>query len=271
MSTARIALELLLEEDVLRAGQLAQELEILNTKRQIITRELKEQAEKLALEDVETPPILFAFHPDFRQGVVGLAASNLAEKYYRPAIIGERRETFTTASCRSIPEFSIIDALDQCEDLLEHHGGHTAAAGFTISNDNIPAFVIRMTQIAEKVLNGQKLTPTLHADAEVKLSDLDPELLTHLSWLEPTGYGNPQAEFASRGVKVKSSRRIGNNGDHLKLKVTDGKITFDAIAFQQGNWDDKMPAEIDLLFTFEENEFQGSKTLQLNVKDIKES
>ncbi len=271
MSSARKALELLLEEDFMQAGQMAQELEILNRQRQEITRELKGQAVEQAVEGQEVPPVLFAFHSDFHQGVVGLVASNLVGQYYRPAIVGEERGALTTASCRSIPEFNIIEALDQCEDLLEQHGGHAAAAGFTIANDNIPAFVERMTQIAEEEFEDQKLQPTLHADAEVKLSELDADVLEYLSWLEPTGYGNPRAKFASRGVKVKSSRRVGKDGSHLKLKVTDGKITFDAIAFQQGDWDDKMPAEIDVLYTFEENEFRDKKTLQLNIKDIKGS
>ena len=272
ISTARKALDLLLEKDVSKAGEMAQELEILNTKRQNITKELREKAAKHAIATgEEIPYILFAFHPDFQQGVVGLTASSLVDLYYRPAIVGEQRDIFTTASCRSIPEFNIIESLDQCKSLLKQHGGHAAAAGFTISNDNIPAFIMRMTQIAKKELEGEQLRPTLHADAEVKLSDLGPKLLEQLSWLEPTGYGNSHAIFISYGVRVKSSRRIGKNGDHLKLKVTDGKITYEAIAFQLGEWQEKMPPEIDLLYAFEENEFRGKKTLQLNIKDIKES
>jgi len=272
MSTARKALDLLLEKDVSKAGEMAQELEILNTKRQNITKELREKAAKHAIATgEEIPYILFAFHPDYQQGVVGLTASSLVDQYYRPAIVGEQRDIFTTASCRSIPEFNIIESLDQCESLLKQHGGHAAAAGFTISNDNIPAFIMRMTQIAKKELEGEQLRPTLHADAELKLSELGPKLLEQLSWLEPTGYGNSHAIFISYGVRVKSSRRIGKNGDHLKLKVTDGKITYEAIAFQLGEWQEKMPPEIDLLYAFEENEFRGKKTLQLNIKDIKES
>ena len=161
--------------------------------------------------------------------------------------------------------------MDQCEDLLVRHGGHAAAAGFTIENENIPAFRERMTQIAEDEFEDKNLCPTLLADAEVELADLDKNLLEYLNWLEPTGYGNPQATFVCRGVKPKSSRRIGKDKSHLKLEVTDGKYSVDAIAFKQGAWADAMPAEIDILFTFGVNEFRGRVTLQLNIEDIKAS
>lgn len=271
MGSATTALELLLEENNLKAGTLAQELEILNQKRRKLTQKIRKQANELITEKGEISPILFAFHPDFHQGVVGLTASNLVEQYYRPAIVGEQKNGFTTASCRSITEFNIIEALDQCKDLLEQHGGHAMAAGFTISNTNIRAFKDRMTQIARQRFKEEKPHPTLHADMVIQLSDLNSELLEYLGWLEPTGYGNRQAKFVCYGVKVKHSRQVGKNGNHLKLKVTDGQYTFDAIAFRQGNWQDKLPPEINLLFTFEENEFRGRRTLQLNVSDIKAS
>ncbi|MBS1250553.1 MAG: Single-stranded-DNA-specific exonuclease RecJ [Chloroflexi bacterium] len=271
MGSAKKALDLLLEKDLMKAGQMAQELEILNRNRQSITRKLKKQASEQAVKGKEVPPIIFAFDPDFHQGVVGLAASNLVGSYYRPAIIGEDRGTFTTASCRSIPEFNIIEALDKCQDLLEQHGGHAAAAGFTIANENIPSFMACMTQLAEGEFEDKVLLPTLQADAELNLEDLDANLLEHLRWLEPTGYGNPQAKFVTRNIKVKSNKRVGSEGSHLKLKITDGTITFDAIAFGQGDWAEEMPPEIDILFTFEENEFRGRTSLQLNIKDIKAS
>ncbi|OQY27978.1 MAG: single-stranded-DNA-specific exonuclease RecJ, partial [Anaerolineaceae bacterium 4572_5.1] len=271
MSSARSALDLLLEDDLMKAGQLAQELEILNRNRQAATRSFKDQVMEQVIEGADIPPVIFAFSPDFHQGVVGLVASNLLGQYYRPAIVGVKQGALTTASCRSIFEFNIIKALDQCEDLLVRHGGHAAAAGFTIENENIPAFRERMTQIAEDEFEDKNLCPTLLADAEVELADLDKNLLEYLSWLEPTGYGNPQATFVCRGVKPKSSRRIGKDKSHLKLEVTDGKYSVDAIAFKQGAWADAMPAEIDILFTFGVNEFRGRVTLQLNIEDIKAS
>jgi single-stranded-DNA-specific exonuclease len=110
----------------------------------------------------------------------------------------------------------------------------------------------------------------LFADTEVTLSELKPDLLEYLDWLQPTGYGNRQAAFVSRHVKVVNSRRVGKDGAHLKFAVTDGHITLDAIAFRQGHWYDEMPPYVDLFYTFEVNEFNGRTYLQLNVRDIKE-
>jgi single-stranded-DNA-specific exonuclease len=113
------------------------------------------------------------------------------------------------------------------------------------------------------------LRPTLHADVEVPLSELNPKLLEYLDWLQPTGYGNPQATFVSRNLKPTRYRTVGKENNHLKLTVSDGYITFEAIAFRMGEWAEKMPAYIDILYRFELNEFNGRKTLQLNIRDIK--
>jgi single-stranded-DNA-specific exonuclease len=106
---------------------------------------------------------------------------------------------------------------------------------------------------------------------EIPLSKLNPDLLEHLSWMQPTGYGNPQATFVSRYLKPTRYRTVGNDNAHLKLSVSDGYITFDAIAFRLGEWANHMPTRIDLLYRFEINEFNGRKTLQLNIQDIRAS
>jgi single-stranded-DNA-specific exonuclease len=265
----RKALDLLLEENRQQAGLYAQELDILNRNRQKLTRDIFKKAQQVALITDEVPPVLFAFHSDFQQGVVGLAASSLLESYYRPAIVGQKKDQTTTASCRSIPEFNIIEALDQCQDLLLQHGGHAAAAGFTIQNEHIPTFQERMLTLAREQFADLDLKPVLHIDAQVRLEDLNANLLQDLKRLQPTGFGNPQPKFMSSQVQVKRKKRVGRKERHLKLKVSDGKLTFDAIAFQQGAWYDHLPRTIDIAYTFEENEFRGRKTLQLNIKDIK--
>jgi len=109
----------------------------------------------------------------------------------------------------------------------------------------------------------------LHADMEIPLSDLSSDLLEHLSWMQPTGYGNPQASFVSRNLKPTRYRTVGKDNAHLKFSASDGRITFDAIAFRLGDWANRMPQRIDLLYRFELNEFNGRKTLQLNVQDIR--
>ena len=271
IGSAQAALDLLTSRNVHEAGQLAQQLEIQNHERQKITRVIQSQAEELAISDDPDSLLLFAAHSDFNPGVVGLAASRLADQYYRPAIVGQIGDEFTRASCRSISEFHITAALDQCADLLKYHGGHAAAAGFTVRNKNVPELIERLKTIASEQLSGLDLRPTINADVEVPLSELKPELLEHLQWMQPTGYGNPQAIFICRGVKVVNSKTVGKESDHLKFTVSDDWYTFDAIAFRQGHWQAQMPKRVDLMYAFEVNEFRGRKTLQLNVRDIRPS
>jgi single-stranded-DNA-specific exonuclease len=123
--------------------------------------------------------------------------------------------------------------------------------------------------IAEERLSGKDLRPVLQADVEMQLSDLKPGLLDYLELLQPTGYGNPQAIFVSRGLRVMHARQVGREGEHLKLIVSDGHITYDAIAFQQGYWFNELPSFVDLMYTYELNEFNGRESLQLRVKDLR--
>ncbi|MGD8454966.1 MAG: single-stranded-DNA-specific exonuclease RecJ [Anaerolineales bacterium] len=270
IASALDAYKLLITKDVREAGELAQVLDNRNRERQRITRDIQEMSESIATEDDPEPFILFAAHQEFNPGVVGLAASRLVEKYYRPAVVAHQGEEFTRASCRSIPEFHITDELERCADLLVQFGGHAAAAGFTVETSKVPDLVRRLKKDAEKELSGANLQPVIHADMEVSLIDLKPALLNDLDLLQPTGYGNPEAVFVSRNVMVRDARAVGRESAHLKLTVSDGRITYDAIAFRQGSWIDHLPQRIDLIFTFELNEFNGRKSLQLNVKDIKQ-
>ena len=269
LDSALAALELLLTEDVFEAGRLAQQLQIQNQDRQKLTKEIQVQAEQIAFQENPDALLLFAAHPDFNPGVVGLAASRLMETYYRPAIVASQGPEFTRGSCRSISEFHITRALDQCADLLVRHGGHAAAAGFTVHNDNLPELITRLQAIAAEQLGSRDLHPTLRIDMEIPLRELKPELLPYLDQLEPTGMDNPQAVFASRGLQVRYSRTVGHDNSHLKLVVNDRRLSYDAIAFRQGHWQDKMPEMIDLAYTFEIKEYNGHQSLQLNVKDLK--
>ncbi len=271
LKEALAAYELLITKDPARAGQLAQELNIQNRERQTITREIQAQAEAIALADDPKAFLLFAAHENFNSGVIGLAASRLTDTYYRPAIVAAKGEEETRGSCRSIPEFHITDALDQCADLLVRHGGHAAAAGFTVKNENLPTLVARLKAIAADKLSDTDLTPTVTADAEVSLVDIRPELFEKcLNYLEPTGYGNPHAVFVARNVKVKSARAIGADAKHLKLSLEDDAgYTHDAIGFRFGEWQKKMPPRVDILFTYEPNEYNGKVNYQLNLKDLK--
>ena len=270
LESALASFELLTTTDFMRAGQLAQQLDVQNKHRQSITKSMQKQAEEIAMSDDPEAFLLFAAHEDFNPGVVGLAASRLAETYYRPAVVAAKSTEETRGSCRSIPEFHITDALDQCKDLLVRHGGHAAAAGFTVKNENLAELVTRLKSIAKDQLGNKDLRQTLSADMEVLLSDLNFEVLKHLEYLEPTGYRNPDAVFVSRNIKIKSSRTVGADAKHLKVTFEDERgAAFDSIGFRLGHLRDTLPARVDVMFHLEANEWNGKRSLQLNLKDIK--
>ncbi|MBK9928074.1 MAG: single-stranded-DNA-specific exonuclease RecJ [Anaerolineales bacterium] len=272
LESALASFELLTTTDFMKAGQLAQQLDVQNRHRQTITKSMQAQAEEIAMSEDPEAFLLFAAHESFNPGVVGLAASRLTETYYRPSIVAAKGPEETRGSCRSIPEFHITDALDLCKDLLVRHGGHAAAAGFTVKNENLPEFVTRLKAIAKEQLEGKDLRQTLTADIEVSLEEMNFEVLKHLNYLEPTGYGNPDAVFVARDVRVKSSRTVGADGRHLKLSVEDSRgASYDCIGFRLGGLQSSLPPRVDVMFTLEANEWNGRSTLQLNLKDLKAS
>ncbi|MEW6085006.1 MAG: single-stranded-DNA-specific exonuclease RecJ [Chloroflexota bacterium] len=270
LESALASFELLTTSDFMRAGQLAQQLDVQNRQRQTITKTMQGQAEEIAMRDDPEAFLLFAAHESFNSGVVGLAASRLTETYYRPSVVAAMGVEETRGSCRSIPEFHITDALDQCKDLLVRHGGHAAAAGFTVKNENLPELVARLKTIAKVKLEGKDLRQTLSADMELPLADMNFGVLKHLAYLEPTGYGNPDAIFVSRDVKVRAFRAVGSDGRHLKLTLEDGPaLTYDAIGFRMGGMAKSLPPRVDVMYTLEANEYNGRTSLQLNLKDLK--
>ncbi len=274
LESALDALHLLLSRDVFQAGLLAQRLESQNRQRQALTRTIQAEAERLALERAggEVPPLLFAVHPEFNVGVVGLAAARLSERHYRPAIVARQDAETTRGSCRSIPEFHITQALDQCADLLLHYGGHAAAAGFTLPNRNLPEFMERMELLAAEALAGKDLRPTLWADVEIPLSSLGVEVWKQIQHLQPVGYGNPEATFVSRGVRVRQARAVGSGGEHLKLTLEDERgLVWDGIGFRLGSLAGEIASgsRVDMLYTLEISEYNGQRSFQLNVKDIR--
>lgn len=268
LNTALAALDLLMAEDTNQAGKLSQSLDDQNRERQELTRKMQEDAIS-HIQAGEDGDILFAFQKEYNPGVVGLVASRLVDYFYRPAIVGHVDGEYTRASCRSIPEFHITKALDECSDLLEQHGGHALAAGFTVRNDRMPELVFRLRQVASRELSDLDLRPILYADLEVPLSELHPMILGYMDKIQPTGQGNPEVLFISRGLRVVRSRTVGTEGQHLKLTLTDGHITYDAIAFRQGYRAEGLANYLDILYLFEQNEYNGQVNLQLNIRDLK--
>ena len=272
LAHAYSAAKLLAANNSLDANRFADELDQLNRQRQKLTAELSELAEGMVEPDA---PILIAADEKFVSGVVGLVASRLAEKHYRPAIVMEQGEEESRGSCRSIDQFHITDALDEVADLLVRHGGHAQAAGFTVRNANLPEFLSRISAVAERKLQDVELVPTLSIDTEIALEDVDWALFEHLQQLEPTGAANPQPVFLSRGVEVVHHRAVGQSGAHLQLTLSadslNGYREIGAIAFRQGEWASHLPQTIDLVYSVSVNEWRGNRNLQLMVQDIRPS
>ncbi|MCC7354667.1 MAG: single-stranded-DNA-specific exonuclease RecJ, partial [Anaerolineae bacterium] len=229
LESAMIAYDLLSAPDLSQAEPLAQKVNSLNRERQELTAHAVEEAKA----QIEATPghglILFAGGEQFRAGIVGLVAGRLADEYHRPAIVMENSPETTRGSARSIPEFHITSALDECRDLLVRHGGHAAAAGFTVRNDNLPALKERLLDVAASRLRDQELVPTLDVDAEVRFSDLTMDVQRDLARLEPCGDENPVPLLCARNVRVVEARAVGSDSKHLKLTLSDGTRRFDAI------------------------------------------
>lgn len=267
------AAKLLAANNMVMAEKFAAKLNQLNRDRQRYTADLSALAEAMVTPD---DSILIAADSEFIPGVVGLVASRLTEKHYRPTIVIEQGETESRASCRSIPEFHITEALDELSDLLVRYGGHAQAAGFTIENKHLPTFMTQIRQIAARELDGKPLFPSIMVDAELDLADIDWALHEHLLQLEPTGYANPTPVFVSRGVEVAGHRLVGQDQSHLQLTLTAPPRNgiyqqFAAIAFRQGAWGAHLPQTIDIVYTIGVNEWRGKRSLQLMVQDIQPS
>ncbi len=265
---ARAAYQLLVSQSIEQAAPFAHQLNEQNHERQRLTAEMVDQAAAQALEADPAAPVLFAASAGFSPGVIGLAASRLVESHYRPAVVISIDGSEGRGSARSIPQFDITRALDECKDLLEKHGGHAAAAGFTVRLDRLDELKTRLSSVAAAQRAGGDWSPVLKIDALVRLSTLTLEMQTQLARLEPHGLENPQPIFVSRGVRVRGARTL-KEGAHLKLTLLDENgRPWDAIAFRMGDRLSHVSDTIDIVYTLELNTWNGERRLQLNVKDL---
>lgn len=270
LDSALAAYRLLMEREAGPAAPLARELDQQNRERQLLTEQTVAMARDVILKDNNQSPLYLIYHPDFNPGVVGLAASRLCDEFYRPILVAEHGPEFTKGSARSIAEFHITEALDQCADLLERYGGHAAAAGFTVKNENLAAFEQRLLAFARQKLNIDELRPTILIDAEVNLRGVRPALVESINELQPFGYGNPTPRFMSKNLHIRHLRFVGRDNKHLRLTLHDGRQEWSAIAFRQGHWAEKLrPAQaIDIVYNLEFNEWNGTRSMQLNIVDL---
>ncbi len=259
---AYLALDLMLAEDHATARPLAEKLDELNRKRQQQTTAAMLLAEELVAGD--DVPLIMIGHADIHAGIVGLVAARLAEKYHRPSIVYERQAETSRASARSIPVFDITRAIRKERALLVKHGGHRAAAGFTVRTENVERLRENLINTAGDMLQGDLLRPVIEIDAEARLGDLNGLEVKGLMRFEPCGHGNRKPVLMSRNVRVARSKKVGADQDHVQLTVKDGALTWPAIAFRQGS--KELPEEIDIVYSLTRD--WGSEQLKLELLDF---
>jgi single-stranded-DNA-specific exonuclease len=269
LETAEESLELLLARDLAEAMPLAQNLDARNRERQKIERGIVEEVigAVRAKFNPQTDFVIVEGQLLWHIGVVGIVASRVLREFYRPTIIlgGEGGEW--RGSGRSIAGFDLAAALRECDDLLVRHGGHAMAAGLSIQPDKIDLLRRRLNELARRALKPEDLQPSLRLDAEVGLDEITLESLGGLARLKPTGQGNPPAQFCARCLAhQRPLQRIGVDRQHVKMWVTDGAATCEAVWWNGG--DESLPVgKFDLAFVPQVNEFNDNRTVQLKVLD----
>ncbi len=270
MEQAMVALELLLTRDEERGEALAHTLCRLNRERQAIELAIYEQCVELLDAQPPAPAIVLAGE-GWHQGVVGIVASRLTERYACPAFMICLEHGQGKGSCRSFGGFNLFAALDRCAPLLDGYGGHEMAAGFTIREENIPAFRDQVCRLVDLRTGGAPMEAAIDVDAEIDhCGQLTAPQVESLSDLEPFGTGNPKPVFLLRGVCVLSCCDVGG-GRHLKMKLRRDGVVLDAIFFSANTAACGVSAgdRLDVVFTPQINEFRGSRTVQLQVCDLR--
>jgi len=197
---------------------------------------------------------------------VGVVAGKLADEFYRPTVVLHFEGEVARGSARSIPEFDILAALNECGALLTRFGGHRQAAGFLTPKANVEKLRWQLQEIAARDLAEVDLRPAISIDAEIPLSAADAAMHKTISKLAPFGQGNQIPTFLSRNVRPLESRRVGASGDHLKLKLRNNRVVWDAIAFNQGNRE--MSSSLDIVYNLEQEDWNGRRFLRLNIIDF---
>ena len=269
------AVALLTTEQVEEAEQLAGELDLLNKERQLVVERIVVEAMAKLEQEIQggkVPDIIVLAEQGWNVGVVGIVASKLLERYYRPVIILDiHPETgVCKGSARSIPGLDIYAALSSCAHLMDHFGGHPAAAGMSLHQDQLEAFTKALNEYAAGILTPEHLVPVTSADAEVSISDLSLQAAIELERLAPFGMANPLPKFIIRGATVKETRTMGQEGKHLKLVLQQGDSSIEAVAFGKGAIAKLLPGgtRIDVLAELSVNEWNGSRKPQLMLQDL---
>lgn len=275
IESGRNSVLLLISPDLQHAESIARQINDFNIERRNLDSHITQQALDMIASDPKLKDSVstVVFNPDWHKGVIGIVASRLTDSYYRPTIVLTLSNGFITGSARSVKDFDIYDAIDACSDLLEHFGGHTFAAGLSMKPENLEKFRERFESVVSKSIKEDMLIPEVEIDLEINLNQITPKFIRILKQFAPFGPGNMSPVFVTPDTHDTGYARIvGKN--HVKMTVFQNAVRSDpysAIAFQQG---EKYPAIqkgqfMDICYHLEENEWNGTRSIQLNVKDIR--
>lgn len=271
------AVELLVCESEDEANELAKGINDTNTLRKDLdlgtTTEALQMMENDPITEFKKTTVLF--NDKWHKGVVGIVASRLIERYYKPTIILTESDGKATGSARSVRDYDVYSAIEKCSDLLEQFGGHKFAAGLTLKKDKVNDFIAMFEDVVSKSIKDEQLIPQLQIDAELEFHEIAPKMVRILKQFAPHGPENMMPVFCSRAVFDNGwARVVGAN--HLKLELfqkSNPNIRFSAIAYDKGDYikffHDKTP--MDIVYKIQENEFNGKTSIQLIIDDLRVS
>lgn len=276
LGDARRAVELLITEDYDKAIELANVLEAENYQRRKIDVDTFDYANSLVENclDLKKELAIILHQEEWHPGVIGIVASRLVEKYYRPTIMLTTVDGVAKGSARSINNFNIYEALKKCEDVLLHYGGHQAAAGLAIELDKLEEFRLRFNQIVRESLSEEDLIPEIEIDTEVKFSEITPKFIRIIDQFAPFGPGNMRPVFLTKGVNlVNTPRVVGNNHLVASFKHKSNQKVIDAIGFNLGEYLDLLKenknSEFDIVYVIDKIEKEDRTFPQLNIRDLR--
>ena len=277
------AVQLLLAETFEDVDQISKLINTHNETRKGLDREITQEALQMIEKDewLLNATSTVVFNKDWHKGVVGIVASRLIESYYRPTVVLTESNGKAVGSARSVHGFNVYEAINECSDLLEQFGGHFYAAGMTLDLDQVVPFKLKFDQVVARTITDEQLVPEISIDCEVDFRDIFeeqrggiPRFYRILKQIGPFGPENKRPVFVSRAVKDTGSSRILKD-EHLKLVLMQEDypgLVLNGIAFGQAEWFDTLKAgPIDIVYTLEENHWNGSSSLQLMIKDIRKS
>lgn len=271
VSHASAGVELLITKDIERARNIALMLEDENRERQAIEKDiLSEVIEKIEQHYINDK-VFVIDGQEWHTGVIGIVASRIVERYFRPTIIISTYNDIGKGSCRSIPKFNMYKSLSQCRELLIQFGGHRQAAGLTISADHIDLLRTKLNKIAAQELTEKDYFPIVNIDSMVALEEINKGFIEQLSCLAPYGMGNPSPIFACENLAVTAAYPMGKDNKHLKLKVRSSETAGEIVAWNMGDMAEVINTgtSIALAFVPEISDWMGQKKIQLRAQDVK--